>query len=141
MIFILLLANETTISSFSAFETGTTHSSGQTVPFYNVVSNVGNNFDPSNGVFACPVSGLYMFHVTLTSSSSDSSTNVSSLKKEGTTLASFIGKYFKQASNLVLVECQRGESVYVEAVTDISVYGDDERRYTSFAGALLVSYG
>ena len=91
-------------------------------------------------MFSCPVSGLYMFHVTLTSSSSDSSTNVSSLKKQGTTLASFIGKLYKQASNLVFAECQRGDSVYVEAVTDISVYGDNERRYSSFSGALMIPY-
>ena len=123
-----------------AYETSINPSSGETVLFESVVSNVCDDFDPSMGVFTCPVTGLYMFHVTLASRFSESTTNVSSLKKQGTTLASFIGRYAKQASNQVFVECLTGESVYVEAVTDISIYGYDERRYSSFIGALMTTY-
>ena len=56
--------------AFTAYATDAIYpASSSTVLFENVVTNLGNAYDPSTGVFTCPTTGTYMFHASVTSPS------------------------------------------------------------------------
>ena len=57
--------------AFTAHAYSKTYStSGETITFDDVTTNIGDAFDAPTGVFTCPVTGVYVFHFSVTSSES-----------------------------------------------------------------------
>ena len=103
--------------------------------FRSVISNVGGHYSPLTGLFTCPVRGIYMFHYSVLG---DNTYNWRGrMLQSGEMIASSISLGFIQMSNLAFVECDVGEQVWVEANGTGDIFGDDERRYSSFTGALM----
>ena len=123
-------------------------SSGMRIPFKRVVTNSGGYYDGEHGFFECPDNGIYVFIVSLhLPQSSLNAWSVSKLVFDGDAI--FIGPmtYRTTSSNdtgvssaTVLLKCQSGKDVYVEAHETynfpFNIYGAD---LTSFTGARLCS--
>ena len=124
------------IPSFTAYqEEGTIYSPGDVIPFSSVIYNEGGRYDGSTGLFTCPVHGIYMFHYSV-------QIQIGyewgfHLKRSGEIVSSGMGFDFYQSSNLVFLECDVGAQVWMEANGSGTINGDEERRYTSFTGALM----
>ena len=108
---------------------------GDVIPFESLLSNEGSHYDADTGLFTCPVRGIYMFHYSVQILEGEE-WGVH-LKKSGEIVSSGIGYNYYQLSNLALLECDIDEQVWVEANGSGWMYGDYEKRYNSFTGALM----
>ena len=65
-------SSEATVG-FSAYVSGSNDEefeAGTVLPFSNIITNIGDSFNPENSSFVCPVDGLYMFTVNMQVTSS-----------------------------------------------------------------------
>lgn len=110
----------------------------QTIVFGSVVSNFGDYYNNTTGVFYVPVPGTYLFYVNILSESGNSIET--QLVVDGNTIASIYsgGQNFHGAgSNQVVVRLKHGDNVWVKVhgaySTDMSVHCC----WSSFTGYLL----
>ncbi|XP_061188596.1 complement C1q-like protein 2 [Saccostrea echinata] len=112
---------------------------GFILKFPTVNINLGNHYNPTNGIFIAPVHGLYMFHWTMQcyySGSTHCSTGLrvnDSLKGKIRSGEEASG-YYHTGSNTVIVEVEAGSHVWIENESYSNVYINSD---SSFAGSLL----
>ena len=110
----------------------------QTIVFDKVVTNQGNSYHSSHGIFTCTTPGLYVFSVTLMT---DSQYAHAKLVKNATEIVMlYLPGHWEQSSHTVVIELKAGDLVSVEsdevtAHVDFSGYD-----YSSFSGFLLYDY-
>ena len=112
---------------------------GDTVIFDGVVSNIGNHYNPSNSTFTCPINGVYAFFSALASQvgyymGADIMHNSDDLTTIAGDEAGLI-----QGSNFAVILCNQGDTVFIQAEfsDDHRLFGDDQRKYSTFSGFLL----
>nr|KAG5707858.1 hypothetical protein BaRGS_031589 [Batillaria attramentaria] len=106
--------------------------------FDHLVTSVGGGYDPHTGIFTAPVSGLYVFFLSIMSSNEHGAVDVA-IVKEGAALdrawAEGQGDSYDQGSSLVTVHVTTGQKVWVEqAAGDTTVMGGPR---SVFSGYLL----
>ncbi|KAK3581699.1 hypothetical protein CHS0354_000301 [Potamilus streckersoni] len=116
-------------------------SHGQTVIFDNLYANVGNGYNPHNGIFRAPVAGLYI--VLFTVASGSTATPDIEVVMDGTILCRAVvgGNDFTSSSCNVIVPLNAGDNVWAR------VFDDSSNRiiirglyYSTFSMGLLSSY-
>lgn len=107
-----------------------------------IFSNIGNNYNPSTGIFTALVGGVYFFRFSMFNNLNSVPNSVVSLMKNGALLTSVWDTAGSDSndmgSNAVVVPLEVGDSVYVELQTNRLVY-DDGMNYNTFCGFLLYS--
>lgn len=112
----------------------------QIIKYNNTVLNLGDGYQPLQGVFAAPKSGIYMFSAAITSAANDHSTFWAELTKEGTPLArlNLYGRrgFADQSSVSAVTQLNAGDEVWVQIIqgSDISIWGD---KYSYFTGVMV----
>ncbi|XP_062590533.1 uncharacterized protein LOC134252108 isoform X2 [Saccostrea cucullata] len=125
---------------FSASRTSSssTWNSG-TLVFPSVITNEGNGYNPSNGIFTAPISGTYVFFVNV--QSYDKQTIYVNIVLNGSTkvrtMAWSNGKDYDYDSgpNLVVLSIQKGDAVWVKHHSGQGYYSTGP--ITTFSGFLL----
>ncbi|XP_069120450.1 cerebellin-3-like [Argopecten irradians] len=113
----------------------------QIIVFDTVVSNDGNGYDPHQGHFTAPITGLYAFSVTVMCYGSESYLHVAIIKDGHQIGVAFAnGNNSDNGSKLVVVPLQQGQSVWVEHALDPSGYRIHGNAYSSFSGFLIQAY-
>ena len=115
---------------------------GQTVKFDGVQLNEGAGYDPHLGRFVAPTRGLYLFAYTVAKYFvGEARVN---LMKNGHSISGAIVDVRTdtddhQAGNVVLVELDVGDVIYVENCIndDIEIYGHGSYKWTTFTGVWL----
>ncbi|XP_062592244.1 complement C1q-like protein 2 [Saccostrea cucullata] len=114
-------------------------SDGFILKFSSVNINLGNHYNPTNGIFIAPVHGLYMFHWTMQcyySGSIHCSTGlrVNNALKGQIRSGEEASGYLHIGSNTVFVEVEAGNHVWIEneSYDNVYIYHD-----SSFGGLLL----
>ncbi|XP_065928372.1 uncharacterized protein [Magallana gigas] len=122
-----------TVSSASS-----TWNSG-TLVFDVVVTNVGNGYNPSTGVFTAPMAGEYAFFVNVQSYSNKiiyAEVVLNGVTKVRTMAYSYAGnEYYEAGPNLVVLTLQKGDRVWVKRYSGQGYYIDGP--LTTFSGFLL----
>lgn len=123
----------------SVSSTSTIWNSG-TLVFPVVITNVGNRYNPSTGVFTAPTAGIYVFFVNVHGySSNDMLTDiVLNGVKQVRTLSENNPNYNSAGPNLAVLTLQKEDTVWVKHYA-----GDgyvDNGHSTTFSGFLLYSY-
>ncbi|XP_062590536.1 myosin-2 heavy chain, non muscle-like isoform X5 [Saccostrea cucullata] len=118
-------------SSSSSWNSGT-------LVFPTVISNEGNGYNPSNGIFTAPVGGMYVFFVNVQSYNAytvyvDIVLNGSS--KVRTMAYGSSNDNYEAGPNLVVLSIQKGEAVWVRCYSCKGYYYDGP--ITTFTGFLL----
>ena len=114
--------------------------SGDIVEFNDNVTNIGNNYDPSNHTFTCPIKGMYLFSVSVLSDSQDYDSDLAIMKDNVVLIDVYVHAYsydyiYTSASAVIVVECDIGEHVYVQATGNAYIDGDFDSSH--FSGALI----
>ncbi|OWF56505.1 uncharacterized protein LOC110446775 [Mizuhopecten yessoensis] len=114
---------------------GVSLGSHQTIPFDNVVTNVGNGYSKMNGIFSAPVDGIYSFTAIVRSYMNSEAHLI--ITKNGERIGNvYKGDQDRTATCTAVLVLNAGDHVYVQntnaSVTDL--FGFD---YSSFSGFLI----
>ena len=105
-----------------------------------VITNSGDAYDLDQHEFVCPVSGYYLFSVTA-NSWVPFAANIAIMKAFSPLVSTVAqsSEMVASASNIVVVDCQQGEAVYVACMsgTPCTYLGNS---YTTFSGVLLHAF-
>ncbi|KAI1901267.1 hypothetical protein AGOR_G00032560 [Albula goreensis] len=111
-----------------------------TLNYAKVLTNIGNHYNPSTGIFTAPVRGVYYIRFTDFVTTSDDTAAGIWLHKNGQIIV--IGGYGKAGgsenytSNAVVLQLEVGDQVYARLQSNHRVYDDHYNRCT-FSGFLL----
>ncbi|XP_062396040.1 complement C1q-like protein 4 [Sardina pilchardus] len=116
------------------------HEGMDVLKFDDVVTNVGNYYEPSTGKFTCPLPGIYYFTYHVLMRGGDGTSMWADLKKNGQVRASAIAQDADQnydyASNSVILHLDVGDEVYVQ-LDGGKVHGGNTNKYSTFSGFLI----
>jgi plastocyanin domain-containing protein len=110
----------------------------QPIVFGSVLTNVGNYYNNTTGVFYVPIDGTYQFFVNILSEADNFIET--ELVVNGTGVAeiySGAGKYNGAGSNLVIVRLHRGDKVWVKVHYGFSSDMSVHCCWSTFSGVLL----
>lgn len=85
---------------------------GQTIEFETVGYDAGNEYDMATGIFHAPVSGVYVFHVTIYAGSTTVSLEVHLMVGSTIAMATH-GYYYPDMSGTAIVHVNAGDGVRV----------------------------
>ncbi|KAL2102307.1 hypothetical protein ACEWY4_001475 [Coilia grayii] len=114
--------------------------SGDTnIVFRNVITNVGDAYSPTTGIFKAPHKGVYYFRFTAFNIGKDAKRVA--LLKNGNAIVTVTDNQSSEyreesSSNAAVLELNIGDEVNLVLRADHSVY-DDEHHHTTFSGFLL----
>ncbi|CAL9704112.1 unnamed protein product [Knipowitschia caucasica] len=116
------------------------HEGSEVLKFDDVVTNVGNYYEPSTGKFTCPLPGIYYFTYHVLMRGGDGTSMWADLKKNGQVRASAIAQDADQnydyASNSVILHLDVGDEVCVQ-LDGGKVHGGNTNKYSTFSGFLI----
>ncbi|XP_035595533.1 complement C1q-like protein 4 [Oncorhynchus keta] len=116
------------------------HEGSEVLKFDDVVTNVGNYYEPSTGKFTCPLPGIYFFTYHVLMRGGDGTSMWADLKKNGQVRASAIAQDADQnydyASNSVILHLDVGDEVCVQ-LDGGKVHGGNTNKYSTFSGFLI----
>uniref|UniRef100_A0A672T3V0 Complement C1q like 2 n=1 Tax=Sinocyclocheilus grahami TaxID=75366 RepID=A0A672T3V0_SINGR len=129
------------------------HEGYEVLRFDDVVTNVGNHYDPTTGKFTCQVSGIYYFTYHVLMRGGDGTSMWADLCKNGQVLAlndnlrlfeqvraSAIAQDADQnydyASNSVVLHLDSGDEIYVK-LDGGKAHGGNNNKYSTFSGFIL----
>ncbi|TWW56632.1 Complement C1q-like protein 4 C1q and tumor necrosis factor-related protein 11 [Takifugu flavidus] len=116
------------------------HEGSEILKFDDVVTNVGNYYEPSTGKFTCPLPGIYFFTYHVLMRGGDGTSMWADLKKNGLVRASAIAQDADQnydyASNSVILHLDVGDEVCVQ-LDGGKVHGGNTNKYSTFSGFLI----
>ena len=112
----------------------------QPLLFQDVRTNIGGAYDDSSSVFTCPVTGVYVISVSVTSSINQTITGRIRIEKQTYVLASGdIDPVSQNSGSAMVVEyCIQGENIWIESGTNEfhETHGNSPSR-SSFSAFLL----
>ncbi|CAL8368280.1 unnamed protein product [Lota lota] len=116
------------------------HEGTEVLKFDDVVTNVGNYYEPSTGKFTCPLPGVYYFTYHVLMRGGDGTSMWADLKKNGQVRASAMAQDADQnydyASNTVILHLDVGDEVCVQ-LDGGKVHGGNTNKYSTFSGFLI----
>ena len=131
--------------AFSAYlgETTPELPEGSTIVFDKVIYQIGGGYDPKDGVFTCPETGVYLFNVVVDIANKKPKRLKASLYIDGQWKALVYSETHQesetndmdQASNMVILSLYKGQRVWIETYGCGAVKVD--RNFSTFSGALL----
>ncbi|TWW80263.1 Complement C1q-like protein 2 C1q and tumor necrosis factor-related protein 10 [Takifugu flavidus] len=116
------------------------HEGYEVLRFDDIVTNLGNHYDPTTGKFTCQVSGIYFFTYHVLMRGGDGTSMWADLCKNGQVRASAIAQDADQnydyASNSVVLHLDSGDEIYVK-LDGGKAHGGNNNKYSTFSGFLL----
>ncbi|XP_032939310.1 complement C1q-like protein 4 [Catharus ustulatus] len=116
------------------------HEGYEVLRFDDVVTNVGNYYEPSSGKFTCPLAGIYFFTYHVLMRGGDGTSMWADLMKNGQVRASAIAQDADQnydyASNSVILHLDVGDEVFVK-LDGGKVHGGNTNKYSTFSGFII----
>ncbi|XP_026069067.1 complement C1q-like protein 4 [Carassius auratus] len=116
------------------------HEGSEILKFDDVVTNVGNYYEPTTGKFTCPLPGIYFFTYHVLMRGGDGTSMWADLKKNGQVRASAIAQDADQnydyASNSVILHLDVGDEICVQ-LDGGKVHGGNTNKYSTFSGFLI----
>ncbi|XP_037552567.1 complement C1q-like protein 2 [Nematolebias whitei] len=116
------------------------HEGYEVLRFDDVITNLGNHYDPNSGKFTCHVSGIYFFTYHVLMRGGDGTSMWADLCKNGQVRASAIAQDADQnydyASNSAVLHLDSGDEVYVK-LDGGKAHGGNNNKYSTFSGFIL----
>ncbi|XP_069588662.1 complement C1q-like protein 2 isoform X1 [Ranitomeya imitator] len=123
------------------------HEGYELLKFDDVVTNVGNHYDPSTGKFTCEVPGIYYFTYHILMRGGDGTSMWADLCKNGqvrnlreqvraSAIAQDADQNYDYASNSVVLHLDSGDEIYVK-LDGGKAHGGNNNKYSTFSGFIL----
>ena len=127
------------VSAFSAARSSgfTSSSSGQTLPFETLHTNVGDDFNAATGRFTCEIPGIYIFTYNIITATGDS---FISLMKNGDKINSVYRSsetFNDMIGNTAVLQIGNGDQVWLSINTAGQRVHSNNNLYTTFSGVIL----
>ncbi|XP_062574646.1 complement C1q tumor necrosis factor-related protein 3-like [Saccostrea cucullata] len=106
--------------------------------FPSVITNEGNGYNPSTGIFTAPIAGMYVFFVNVQSYRSQTifvDIVLNGSTKVRTMAWSNGNDYFDAGPNMVVLTIQKGDAVWITRHSGAGYYNDGP--ITTFSGFLI----
>ncbi|XP_034088630.1 complement C1q-like protein 2 [Gymnodraco acuticeps] len=110
-----------------------------TLKFSKVFTNIGQAYSPTTGIFTAPVRGVYYFRINAWEDSGQTWTGVELFHNDQRKMRFNDyndGGGYVSASNVILLQLEKGDVVYIVLIGNYSIYDDSYNR-TIFSGFLL----
>ncbi|XP_051747861.1 uncharacterized protein LOC127511192 isoform X4 [Ctenopharyngodon idella] len=108
-----------------------------TLTYRNVITNIGNAYNPITGVFTAPLKGAYMFRVSVYGNGPTGATAAIFKNGDRVVIAhEYQAQNSLNSSNGVVLILEVGDVVYVRLWSGRRIY-DDQNNHNSFSGYLL----
>ncbi|NXG59227.1 C1QL2 protein, partial [Hemiprocne comata] len=113
------------------------HEGYEVLKFDDVVTNLGNHYDPASGKFTCQVRGIYFFTYHILMRGGDG-TSIPRLcwQVRASAIAQDADQNYDYASNSVVLHLDSGDEVYVK-LDGGKAHGGNNNKYSTFSGFLL----
>ncbi|XP_062590531.1 multimerin-2-like [Saccostrea cucullata] len=124
--------------SASVSSTDSSWNSG-TLVFPSVITNEGNGYNPSNGIFTAPIAGMYVFFVNI--QSYQNKNIYVDIVLNGSTKVRTMAygtnghDYYDAGPNMVVLTIQKGDAVWIKYFTGSGYYNNGP--ITTFSGFLI----
>ncbi|NXO31072.1 C1QL2 protein, partial [Cisticola juncidis] len=114
------------------------HEGYEVLKFDDVVTNLGNHYDPASGKFTCQVRGIYFFTYHILMRGGDGTSMWADLCKNvrASAIAQDADQNYDYASNSVVLHLDSGDEVYVK-LDGGKAHGGNNNKYSTFSGFLL----
>ncbi|XP_026062596.1 complement C1q-like protein 3b [Carassius auratus] len=116
------------------------HEGYEVLKFDDVVTNLGNHYDPSNGKFTCSIPGIYFFVYHVLMRGGDGTSMWADLCKNNQVRASAIAQDADQnydyASNSVILHLEPGDEIYIK-LDGGKAHGGNNNKYSTFSGFMV----
>nr|XP_033794557.1 complement C1q-like protein 4 [Geotrypetes seraphini] len=116
------------------------HEGNEVLKFDDVVTNVGNSYEPASGKFTCPLPGMYFFTYHVLMRGGDGTSMWADLMKNAQVRASAIAQDADQnydyASNSVILHLEVGDEIYIK-LDGGKVHGGNTNKYSTFSGFII----
>ena len=126
---------------FTASVSSTSSSwTGNTLIFPNVITNVGNGYNPSDGVFTAPRAGVYVFFVNVQSYNTQAiyvDIVLNGATKVRTMAETSSIDHYDAGPNLAVLSLQTGDRVWIKRYAGSGYYTYSDGPVTTFSGFLI----
>ncbi|XP_046884263.1 complement C1q-like protein 3b [Hypomesus transpacificus] len=116
------------------------HEGYEVLKFDDVVTNLGNHYDPTTGKFTCSIPGIYFFVYHVLMRGGDGTSMWADLCKNNQVRASAIAQDADQnydyASNSVVLHLEPGDEIYIK-LDGGKAHGGNNNKYSTFSGFIL----
>ncbi|KAL6468245.1 hypothetical protein MHYP_G00239220 [Metynnis hypsauchen] len=116
------------------------HEGYEVLKFDDVVTNLGNHYDPATGKFTCSIPGIYFFVYHVLMRGGDGTSMWADLCKNNQVRASAIAQDADQnydyASNSVVLHLEPGDEIYIK-LDGGKAHGGNSNKYSTFSGFML----
>ncbi|XP_071376702.1 complement C1q-like protein 3b [Centroberyx affinis] len=116
------------------------HEGYEVLKFDDVVTNLGNHYDPSSGKFTCSIPGIYFFVYHVLMRGGDGTSMWADLCKNNQVRASAIAQDADQnydyASNSVVLHLEPGDEIYIK-LDGGKAHGGNNNKYSTFSGFMV----
>ncbi|XP_056149358.1 complement C1q-like protein 3 [Lampris incognitus] len=116
------------------------HEGYEVLKFDDVVTNLGNHYDPSTGKFTCSIPGIYFFIYHVLMRGGDGTSMWADLCKNNQVRASAIAQDADQnydyASNSVVLHLEPGDEIYIK-LDGGKAHGGNNNKYSTFSGFMV----
>ncbi|KAF3836492.1 hypothetical protein F7725_029050, partial [Dissostichus mawsoni] len=116
------------------------HEGYEVLKFDDVVTNLGNHYDPNAGKFTCSIPGIYFFTYHVLMRGGDGTSMWADLCKNNQVRASAIAQDADQnydyASNSAVLHLEPGDEVYIK-LDGGKAHGGNNNKYSTFSGFII----
>ncbi|XP_070989167.1 complement C1q-like protein 3 [Oncorhynchus clarkii lewisi] len=116
------------------------HEGYEVLKFDDVVTNLGNHYDPTTGKFTCSIPGIYFFVYHVLMRGGDGTSMWADLCKNNQVRASAIAQDADQnydyASNSVVLHLEPGDEIYIK-LDGGKAHGGNNNKYSTFSGFIV----
>ncbi|XP_047468167.1 complement C1q-like protein 3 [Mugil cephalus] len=116
------------------------HEGYEVLKFDDVVTNLGNHYDPTSGKFTCSIPGIYFFTYHVLMRGGDGTSMWADLCKNNQVRASAIAQDADQnydyASNSAVLHLEPGDEIYIK-LDGGKAHGGNNNKYSTFSGFII----